>query len=329
MIDRKWLATCATAGEFLYGQYTVTVLKKMYERRKGCTISTENLIRIMQELQKSGMVLMEYVPGRLEEDDDDYGFFLPFECEGTSLESVMRKADADGNPYASLHLDENERTNLLAETPDDLEYYVPNTAEIEQLVEEGYIRTPAMTALEDEIKKLGGDPAFLIPLWSQISTDKMDSYESIQEIMNMVFPAAAEQEKEEKTQSGKSTGVPTMDDLDRLISFINEYLNHINLRSRRGWRPDDLFKKMYPDGLESMPAIMPGSVASAKLLKEAEPELRAMGAMVDYSSLDNYVTAGQYGERRVIKVGRNDPCPCGSGKKYKRCHGAWNKTTGD
>ncbi|RLD73510.1 MAG: hypothetical protein DRI87_03770, partial [Bacteroidetes bacterium] len=21
------------------------------------------------------------------------------------------------------------------------------------------------------------------------------------------------------------------------------------------------------------------------------------------------------------KVGRNDPCPCGSGKKYKHCHG--------
>jgi len=23
----------------------------------------------------------------------------------------------------------------------------------------------------------------------------------------------------------------------------------------------------------------------------------------------------------LTKVGRNDPCPCGSGKKYKRCHG--------
>jgi preprotein translocase subunit SecA len=22
------------------------------------------------------------------------------------------------------------------------------------------------------------------------------------------------------------------------------------------------------------------------------------------------------------QVGRNDPCPCGSGKKYKKCHGA-------
>ena len=25
---------------------------------------------------------------------------------------------------------------------------------------------------------------------------------------------------------------------------------------------------------------------------------------------------------RDAKVGRNDPCPCGSGKKYKKCHGA-------
>ena len=29
-------------------------------------------------------------------------------------------------------------------------------------------------------------------------------------------------------------------------------------------------------------------------------------------------------KQRVVydKVGRNDPCPCGSGKKYKKCHGA-------
>jgi preprotein translocase subunit SecA len=25
--------------------------------------------------------------------------------------------------------------------------------------------------------------------------------------------------------------------------------------------------------------------------------------------------------RAAEKVGRNDPCPCGSGKKYKHCHG--------
>jgi preprotein translocase subunit SecA len=27
-------------------------------------------------------------------------------------------------------------------------------------------------------------------------------------------------------------------------------------------------------------------------------------------------------ENQVARVGRNDPCPCGSGKKYKQCHGA-------
>lgn len=26
-------------------------------------------------------------------------------------------------------------------------------------------------------------------------------------------------------------------------------------------------------------------------------------------------------KREVAKVGRNEPCPCGSGKKYKKCHG--------
>ena len=29
-----------------------------------------------------------------------------------------------------------------------------------------------------------------------------------------------------------------------------------------------------------------------------------------------------HGAQRPDKVGRNDPCPCGSGQKYKRCHGA-------
>ncbi|HHX38098.1 MAG TPA: hypothetical protein GX717_08980 [Clostridiaceae bacterium] len=29
----------------------------------------------------------------------------------------------------------------------------------------------------------------------------------------------------------------------------------------------------------------------------------------------------QPAKRDAKKVGRNDPCPCGSGKKYKHCHG--------
>jgi preprotein translocase subunit SecA len=34
--------------------------------------------------------------------------------------------------------------------------------------------------------------------------------------------------------------------------------------------------------------------------------------------------AGPVAQKPIVaeeRVGRNDPCPCGSGKKYKKCHG--------
>jgi preprotein translocase subunit SecA len=36
---------------------------------------------------------------------------------------------------------------------------------------------------------------------------------------------------------------------------------------------------------------------------------------------DQPVTPQAPAHRTEDKVGRNDPCPCGSGKKYKKCHG--------
>jgi preprotein translocase subunit SecA len=50
------------------------------------------------------------------------------------------------------------------------------------------------------------------------------------------------------------------------------------------------------------------------------------GGMAD-SSAEAYEAAQQatrtvVAPRSVTKVGRNDPCPCGSGKKYKKCCGA-------
>ncbi|MBN2892305.1 MAG: preprotein translocase subunit SecA [Bacteroidales bacterium] len=39
------------------------------------------------------------------------------------------------------------------------------------------------------------------------------------------------------------------------------------------------------------------------------------------SSSNQNITGGGQFKRTDKKVGRNDPCPCGSGKKYKSCHG--------
>jgi preprotein translocase subunit SecA len=53
------------------------------------------------------------------------------------------------------------------------------------------------------------------------------------------------------------------------------------------------------------------------LQKKHEKELKELtfGAP-DEAATPKTVTNG------AAKVGRNDPCPCGSGKKYKKCHGA-------
>ncbi len=35
--------------------------------------------------------------------------------------------------------------------------------------------------------------------------------------------------------------------------------------------------------------------------------------------MEGEVAGGETFKRTSVKVGRNDPCPCGSGKKYKKC----------
>ncbi|MBV8784487.1 MAG: SEC-C domain-containing protein, partial [Gammaproteobacteria bacterium] len=60
--------------------------------------------------------------------------------------------------------------------------------------------------------------------------------------------------------------------------------------------------------------------AGSLLAPGEEPAAEARGA--------RQATAPPPGEppgtfvRQERKVGRNEPCPCGSGKKYKHCHGA-------
>lgn len=47
----------------------------------------------------------------------------------------------------------------------------------------------------------------------------------------------------------------------------------------------------------------------------------AASAMAEESDAPQEDPAAQPFVREGVKVGRNDPCPCGSGKKYKQCHG--------
>jgi len=70
-------------------------------------------------------------------------------------------------------------------------------------------------------------------------------------------------------------------------------------------------------------------------VRDAEAEMAGLGMfdsdLMDWPSEDDEADEADEGEvraqaepyvRDLPKVGRNDPCPCGSGKKYKKCCGA-------
>ena len=54
----------------------------------------------------------------------------------------------------------------------------------------------------------------------------------------------------------------------------------------------------------------------------AQRETQPKASNVTTSSGKGDGTTHRQVQREGDKIGRNAPCPCGSGKKYKRCHGA-------
>ncbi len=74
-----------------------------------------------------------------------------------------------------------------------------------------------------------------------------------------------------------------------------------------------------------IPVTDPGAVQKA----QAPKRLDLSKFETNKSEVPKYNDPSGSPDRRVVqpvrvekKVGRNDPCPCGSGKKYKNCHGA-------
>ncbi|TAM77251.1 preprotein translocase subunit SecA [bacterium] len=80
----------------------------------------------------------------------------------------------------------------------------------------------------------------------------------------------------------------------------------------------DLGVEMAPSGvlLPRAAALQAPPKALEQLLGPAPAQPRAFATNRDDESAPKPV------HREQGKIGRNDPCPCGSGKKYKKCHGA-------
>jgi preprotein translocase subunit SecA len=106
--------------------------------------------------------------------------------------------------------------------------------------------------------------------------------------------------------------------------------------------PDGQPVNAAPQPRRAIPAAPPVASASPRAELEAPPReipiaTRTPSTTIDalekefarkkqrelaVASMAGGSAASQPNQRRTgEKVGRNDPCPCGSGKKYKKCHG--------
>jgi len=99
---------------------------------------------------------------------------------------------------------------------------------------------------------------------------------------------------------------------------VSKLLRHADLR-KYSQKADSWYALLlHPDDL----SIRWGAKTDAKWKHDAlmDEMVSRMPATIDKKALASFVTqGGEAGAERSRKVGRNAPCPCGSGKKYKRC----------
>jgi preprotein translocase subunit SecA len=158
---------------------------------------------------------------------------------------------------------------------------------------------------------------------------KLEKKEEIKESLIVTFKQAYEMREQE-------IGSPAMRDLERIVmlrvidsKWIEQLDNMDNLRDGIGLRGyggrDPLIEykiegyKMFQDMMSAVREEIISLILRVQIVRGGE-ELLPKKKNISYGK--EPPKAGKPAPiKQAVKVGRNDPCPCGSGKKYKKCCG--------
>ncbi len=116
------------------------------------------------------------------------------------------------------------------------------------------------------------------------------------------------------------------------LQIVDHYwMEHINTMSHlregihlRGYAQEDPLRAYTMEGYDLFDQMLQKidkdvSITLIKAEIRQNIERKETSKNIQTNDPDKGSTKSQ--PKRVKKVGRNDPCPCGSGKKYKQCHG--------
>lgn len=118
----------------------------------------------------------------------------------------------------------------------------------------------------------------------------------------------------------------TIKQLDEFAELFSELHNNTRLPRNRGFTPQELVNR--EGGLQMPKSISFGPNMTAAM-QSGKMDMREFGMSIDESDIPRELKIQMLSDLSEIKGGnaepqknaRNAPCPCGSGKKYKRCCG--------
>ena len=110
------------------------------------------------------------------------------------------------------------------------------------------------------------------------------------------------------------------------IDNMDELRRGIHLRAYGQKDPVVLYRiegfEMFDQMIASIREDTARLILTAQIRTEEEPKREQVAKPTVASAGDGTTTKQPVRKTAAQKVGRNDPCPCGSGKKYKKCCGA-------
>lgn len=170
---------------------------------------------------------------------------------------------------------------------------------------------------------------------SAVDLDSLDC----EEVIERLFKIAMEvyEDKEKRFGMIPGTEQPIMRELERVILLrvvdenwmehidaMHELRRGIGIRAFGNVNPLDEYKRESYDMFEQMINSIKDEVVRRLMISEIKKEQKIERKSVSKTSVEN-IGGEAAVKKQPVKVGkkpgRNEPCPCGSGKKYKYCCG--------
>jgi hypothetical protein len=193
--------------------------------------------------------------------------------------------------YSHFTVDDPQRIELEHRSRPELDYYPFTKAQVLRAAEDEYV---------DRHEGYRRFVSFLRKHW-EMDEEEADliAADLVDGIQRGESPSALVSNLQENLE------FTDMNHLQQMLGVLTMLMNKTRLWELKGYSPEELFME---EQKHLQPLPQHAIQARRSVTNPIPQEINSSGAVYNFQT--------------KMKVGRNDPCPCGSGKKFKKCCGA-------